>query len=63
MLEQMRNIQTCEDEQRAAHALNGDRLAEEHDAEHRADYRTAYNIAAACMLEPAEKYYAQHHKA
>ena len=31
--------------------------------EHRADYHTAYNIAAACILEPAEKYYAQYHKA
>ena len=35
MLEQMRNIQACEYKQRAAHALNCDRLAEEHDAEHR----------------------------
>ena len=35
MLEQMRNIQACEYKQRAAHALNCDRLAEENDAEHR----------------------------
>ena len=41
MLEQMRNIQACEYKQRAAHALNCDRLTEEHDAEHRRKHRAS----------------------